>query len=408
MSPIKRTLSERYGDALLSPKRLRGGGGGEDDEPPGDGPPQAVDEDELFDDDLVAPAATEEIPDEVLEQAAKDIPETAQQRWKRPDLPADFDNGHDLNLQWIDMDVVTGKPLAKHPNPAKKGISGSKDGPVPVLRCYGVDDRGHSVSCFIHGFTPYAYFALPPDAVLDENLDQREALGKIRDQLDVQLKSAARGASNMTHAVQAVFYEDNHKSIFGYDTPYSKFLKVYVALPGMVPALKRIMESGIMLPSIVYPQNDGMVPVFAAFECNVPFVLRFMVDREITGAGWLTLPANTYSIRDARAKETHCQVRQIVFFVISQRTDCCFSEKMHFFLRRNCVSYLCFSLLFCAAPHFRLKLTSFIMILFHANQRENGIRSPLSAFFRWISSVKEERGTSPKPRKILSFRSPTW
>ena len=213
-------------------------------------------------------------------------------------------------MQWIDMDVVSGKPLEKNPNASKKVVLGGNDGPVPVLRCYGVDERGHSVSAFIHGYTPYAYFALPANAMLDDSLDETTALGQIRDFLSVRLQATARGASQSSPAVIGVQYVVDHKSIFGYDTPHSKFLKVYVALPGMVPALKRMMEEGIDLPNIV-TQNDGtgMLPAFAPFECNVPFVLRFTVDRDITGAGWLSLPASTYSIRDAASKETHCQVR---------------------------------------------------------------------------------------------------
>jgi len=305
MSPIKRALSLRYGDDL-SPKRLRGGGGDTDDF----GPQHPMDEDMLFDDDLMGPTNEEDIPDEVLEQAAKDIPETAQQRWKRPALPADFNNGQDLNMQWIDMDVVTGKPLSKNPNAAKENILGSKDGPVPVLRCFGVDENGHSVSAFIHGFTPYAFFALPPNAELDSSLDETTACTKIRDILNVKLQAAARGASQASDAVLGVKYFDDRKSIFGFDTPHSKFLQVYVALPAFIPSLKRIMEEGTLnLPPIINTQNDGgMSGVFAPFECNVPFVLRFMVDREITGAGWLSFPANTYSIRAAGSKETHCQV----------------------------------------------------------------------------------------------------
>ena len=93
------------------------------------------------------------------------------------------------------------------------------------------------------------------------------------------------------------------KSILGYDTPHTQFLKVYVALPGLLAPLKRVMEDGIKLPPISNAQE-----CYAPFECNVPFVLRFMVDRGITGAGWLTFPASTYTIRPASDKETHCQV----------------------------------------------------------------------------------------------------
>jgi hypothetical protein len=34
-----------------------------------------------------------------------------------------------------------------------------------------------------------------------------------------------------------------------------------------------------------------------------------MVDRDIAGAGWLTLPGSAFQVRPAAKKETHCQVR---------------------------------------------------------------------------------------------------
>ena len=396
MSPIKRALSLRYGEELASPKRLRGGGPGEDDDDddvPCDAVPPHMDEDdELFDDDLAE--TTEEIPDEVLEQAARDIPESAQQRWKRPALPADFSNGQDLNLQWIDMDVVTGNPLEKHPNSAKTKISGSRDGKVPVLRCYGVDDRGHSVACFMHGFSPYAYFALPPNADFDDSVNENDAMGKIREMLDIQLKSAARVAAQLPHAVLGLKFVRDHKSIFGYDTPHSKFLIVYVALPGMVAPLKRIMEGGIRLPAIVYAPNDGLLaPVFAAYECNVPFVLRFMVDRGITGAGWLTLPANTYSVRDTRSKETHCQV--------------CHSDLLIVAVRNAHLPIVLMLLFLFFVGWNRSKSTSSTTTLFHESLKTNGTKSLLYAFFLWISSVRVVKAIFQRPRKILSSRLPT-
>jgi len=51
------------------------------------------------------------------------------------------------------------------------------------------------------------------------------------------------------------------------------------------------MEDGIELRNIVSVNDDSLLPCFAAFECNVPFVLCFMVDRDSLGTGWLTLPA---------------------------------------------------------------------------------------------------------------------
>lgn len=47
---------------------------------------------------------------------------------------------------------------------------------------------------------------------------------------------------------------------------------------------------------------------FEPFECNVLFLLRYMIDQEISGAGWLTLPKSTYKIRNKNEQVTHCQM----------------------------------------------------------------------------------------------------
>jgi DNA polymerase delta subunit 1 len=189
---------------------------------------------------------------------------------------------------------------------------GSVKGMVPILRAFGVDDDGHSMALFIHGFTPYSYFALPEGYELDQS-NGDSTLAAIRDMLTLRLESAARGAAAQSAVVLGVTYVTDHKSIMGYDTPHTKFLKIYLSLPGLVATLKRIMEEGINLPGIKATASGNaadntMMPVYQAFECNVPFVLRFMVDRDISGAGWMTLPAETYEIRDPANKETHCQV----------------------------------------------------------------------------------------------------
>lgn len=273
----------------------------------------------LFDEDMADAedeydAAVEHIPEEALREAARVVNESDKQRWARPPVSAErLTNKNDLNLQWLDMDVVSGEPLKKNPN-VKKSTIGRTEGAVPILRTYGVEENGHSVAVFIHGFTSYGYFALPPGYEFRDEAN----LGKIRDELSLRLQAAARGQAASDAAVLGVTYEENLSSIMGYDTPHSAFFKVYVSLPALLPTLKRIMEEGIALEGVVPVNgqaNTGMLPCYAPFECNVPFVLRFMVDREIGGAGWLSLPAETYGVRSEPKKETHCQVCYTIVFV---------------------------------------------------------------------------------------------
>lgn len=294
---MKRTLTTEDEHLIVSPKRLRGG---YDHEDYGNAP---IMDEEMFDDDLAPPEEIEDIPDEVLKEVEKEIAQPVQQRWKRPDLPSDFSNAEDLSFQWVDIDIVRGKPLAENPNRSRKDVIGSKNNQVPILRCYGVNEDGHSVTAFIHGFTPYAYFAIPQELDITSLSSMQEA--NIRTELNNMLKASARGASNLDSAVVGVKLVKDHQSIFGYNSPDVTFLKVFVALPTLIPPLSRLMDDVTI--SALSPQRRTYSP----YECNVPFVLRYMVDGDVQGAGWLTLPKHTYMIRTG-TKESHSQVRRRV------------------------------------------------------------------------------------------------
>jgi DNA polymerase delta subunit 1 len=305
MSPIKRSLPE--GDALegaLSrqrsdrqpPKRLRGGGNDDDEQ-------LFLDDDD--DDEMpeqIPPEAADD--DDVVQALKASLP--AAQRWQRPPVRSDLDNRAALNLQWIDMDVVSGAPLpsVNELEPHKK--VGSQVGQVPVLRTYGVTEEGHSTCVFLHGFTPYACFAVPPECTVDPS-----QVSAMRLALDNALQGARKDGR-----VLAVEHLREHRSIMGYQAPHTDFLKVYVNLPHFVPGLKRVMEEGLKLPGIVQEldNNHDTHYSFAPYECNVPFVLRFMVDQGLGGAGWLTLPARTYQVRQAARKETHCQLEVDIIY----------------------------------------------------------------------------------------------
>lgn len=131
----------------------------------------------------------------------------------------------------------------------------------------------------------------------------------MREELTGRLASAVRGGRATDAKVLGIEYKaGTQQSILGFDTPHTNFLQVYVSLPGFVPTLKRIMEDGIDLPGIERNGSPAGTTIFSPFEANVPFVLRFMVDRDISGAGWISMLANTYQIRNASKKATHCQV----------------------------------------------------------------------------------------------------
>jgi DNA polymerase family B, exonuclease domain len=373
---MKRLLAEED-DAMQTPlKRIRGGG--VDGEPP--------DEDYYLDEEadmeeIDIPEEIDSPPDNSDQIVFSDISEDMRKRWLRP-TNAITDNGNDVSLQWFDMDVVGGSPLAKNPNESKEKIVGATTGQVPIIRAYGVTESGNSVALFIHGFTPYGYFALPANATF-ENTEKN--LAKIRHCINNRLEGAVRG-SNQSEYCRAVSYFTCLKSIMGFDTRHTHFFKVMLAMPTMVPTLKRIMEDGIELPGVTAAGDN----FYQAFECNVPFVLRYMIDMDISGAGWLTLPKRTYSIRPGSKKQTHCQVKHpsIEFSSQSMLFD---------------VSYM-------HPPYVlaRPKSTLHTLILLFASQKANGAKSHRFEFFLVILSARDAKVTSPKLKKTQSYKSPMY
>ena len=78
-------------------------------------------------------------------------------------------------------------------------------------------------------------------------------------------------------------------------------------MPSLVPGLKRNFDEGISVPSIGLVKGQ-------TYESNVPFVMRFMIDKDIQGADWVELPAGTYSLRDADQKKSRCTFETDIFF----------------------------------------------------------------------------------------------
>ena len=345
----KRCLEDAAAVAVVessSPKRIRGGGynnpyhqkmGSSSNSAPRPAPPPRENDDDdddnynhnnnhdqpFMEDDEDFVDEIQEIPDDVESSASllnvsanvfSDITEEIRSKWLRPANQV-LDNSQDLSLQWLDMDLLGGKALTESPNESKRDRGeappGYAKGQVPVIRAFGVTEAGNSVTVFIHGYLPYGYFSLPVGAEFEHS---KANCFKIMRLLEQRLEGAARGGKLDQYCLQVEFVKDK-KSIMGYETNDTQFFKVTVAMPTLIPTLKRIMEEGIDLPGVSTIASNNQ---FAAFECNVPFVLRYMIDEEVTGAGWMTLPSKTYQVRPQSKKQTHCQVRNKIKLSQSQ------------------------------------------------------------------------------------------
>eukprot|EP01138_Halocafeteria_seosinensis_P001695 gb/GECG01001738.1/.p1 GENE.gb/GECG01001738.1/~~gb/GECG01001738.1/.p1 ORF type:complete len:1129 (+),score=127.59 gb/GECG01001738.1/:1-3387(+) len=236
-------------------------------------------------------------------------------RWHRPPPSKEVDAKNDnFVFQWMDADMYDGFPLSKNPDGSNQ-ILGSTSGPVPVIRLYGVTNEGISACCHIHGFTPYFFSSVP------SNFDPND-IEQFRRALDSQVKqikgSRANygGNSSQNDIVLSVQLVTGKQSIYGYrGDQTSSFLKIFISMPSFVPTARGALEKGFSFGE--YP-----LTTYQCYEANMPFVLRFMIDKEISGCNWVEFPKGTYKLRSATAKndaqqprkKTSCQVELDIMY----------------------------------------------------------------------------------------------
>jgi DNA polymerase delta subunit 1 len=200
------------------------------------------------------------------------------------------------------MDMYDGAPLPENPRKGY-GLPGARKGTVPILRMYGVTAAGNSVCAHIHGFTPY-FWTSPPPGMEEKDIPAWQAA------LDATIGSA-KAKARVDQGILAVEMVPNKQSILGYNFDrLQTMLKVYTAMPTMVPAAKSQLEGGLTVPTIA----GGERRKYLCYEANVPFVLRFMIDQNIVGCNWCEVPASTYSLRPASRRVSTAQIELDVVY----------------------------------------------------------------------------------------------
>jgi DNA polymerase delta subunit 1 len=150
---------------------------------------------------------------------------------------------------------------------------------TPVLRLYGVTKNGHSAMAHVHGFRPYFYAGRADRAGVDTS-----STARLKALLN---KHLAKGQVLQITTVCK-------KSIYGYDpNPPVPVYKIVVDVDGTLNRTRALVE-----------QLEHWH--LRAYESNIKTVLRFMIDHDIVGCSWVTLPAGQYRLRDTR-RASRCQ-----------------------------------------------------------------------------------------------------
>ncbi|RAL14858.1 DNA-directed DNA polymerase delta POL3 [Aspergillus homomorphus CBS 101889] len=219
--------------------------------------------------------------EEVLEKLTQDMNglkrnnSEKDQQWERPPL-GEFDPSKD-NICFQQIDAEEG------------AIHGGKT----AVRLFGVTEAGQSVLLHVTGFQHYLYIAAPVNFTKDDCEPYRAFLESRIGQFQPTIQSV-----QITMRENIYGFQGNQKSYY---------LKITVTEPKHVSKLRGALESG-GAQSLNYKglwnNSDGGILTFD----NIQYLLRFMIDVDISGMSWVEAKAGKYRIFGPREKMSNCQI----------------------------------------------------------------------------------------------------
>ncbi|CCW63167.1 unnamed protein product [Phytomonas sp. EM1] len=188
----------------------------------------------------------------------------------RPPIHPDAYLREDLCFQMLECCQTKGPPLER--------ISRVLHSEVPIVRLYGVTARGESVLAHCYNYEPYLWVEAPPGWV-------PAYAGIFRGKLNAYFL-----AQGMPEAVVRVELHQRRSVMFFAEAGLTPHLRIVVQLPQHIPKLR------VLLSEIGVECAEAWVGIrtFPTFESNVIFPLRFLVDNEMGGCNWVTIPRGEF------------------------------------------------------------------------------------------------------------------
>ena len=219
-----------------------------------------------------------------------------------PEARDDEDQGQDMDLQYewsrpeaAVVDCMTNDFLFQHVDTTCSVVEKPGVDFVPEIRLWGVTEQGNSVVVRIDDFKPYFCVLLNP------SLDPYDVFEKLNDYMRIKCNGNKRLRVKNKYVIS--YQQCDIMSIMGWHKSNAPQIgyKVTMALPGHVSKARKALEYG----------NKSVCPgtVNPTYEANIPFVLRYMVDKRMGGCQWLNLKSGMYTANPAATRRVQYDFR---------------------------------------------------------------------------------------------------
>ena len=171
---------------------------------------------------------------------------------------------------------------------------GSTSG-IPEVRIFGTTASGNSVLVRDQSFKPYFYVEIQDDNIA----------GEISRNLELYLDSKYARSRNKVDKYILQMEPTKGRSICGWhrNAPLSVMYKITMAHPVHVAAARDCLEFA----------NRAVTPrVYKTYEANVPFELRYMIDKKINGCEWIQLAPQNGATQVVEDRISTCQYEFLI------------------------------------------------------------------------------------------------
>jgi DNA polymerase delta subunit 1 len=153
-----------------------------------------------------------------------------------------------------------------------------------TIRCFGVTEKGESITCKITGFNPYFYIKVDSSF---NRLQLSKFLGYIESSYINKYYPKALAKENNRHLSSIV----EKKDLFGFrNGKYYKFVRLVFTNYTALMKVRYLFKKPVNIHGVTNKPTK-----FKLYESNVEGFMRYCHVKDILMAGWIKLPANKYS-----------------------------------------------------------------------------------------------------------------